>query len=173
MNSSLENWIGRLQTDRMELCTTLSGIPEEQFTRPSQPGKWSIAEIVAHLITADRLSLEYMKKKSGAIETVGDAGWFEDFKMLAFTISQRIPIKYNAPKGVLQNTPRSIELSNLSNDWNAILQDYKIFLEGIPEQYTRRKIYKHPILGRIDARLCLQTLHEHYHHHLPQIKRLL
>ncbi len=173
MNSTLGNWIGTLQTDRMELCNTLSGIPEELFTRQPKPGKWSIAEIVAHLITADRLSLEYMKKKSLAIETVGDAGWFEDFKMLVFTVSQRIPVKYNAPKGVLQNTPRSIERSNLSNDWNVLLQDYKIFLEGIPEQYTRRKIYKHPILGRIDAKLCLQSLHEHYHHHLPQIKRLL
>lgn len=173
MNSTLEKWIGIIETDRLELCTSLSGISEEQFIKPPTPGKWSIAEIVAHLITADRLSLEYMKKKSLAIESLEDAGWFEDFKMRLFIVSQRVPLKYSAPKAVVQNTPKQIDRDTLRNEWSSVLSDYRQFLNGIPEKHIRRKIYKHPIFGRIDAKLCLQSLHEHYHHHLPQIKRLL
>jgi hypothetical protein len=173
MNPVLEKWLNTLETDRKELCNSLSGISQDQFTQRPFPGKWSISEIVSHLLTADRLSLDYMKKKSLAMETLKNAGWFEELKMIFFMASQRVPIKYNAPQRVVQSTPRDIDIATISNDWEVLLLDYRQFLSGIPEQHTRKKIYKHPILGRLDAKLCLQSIYEHYHHHLPQIKRLL
>lgn len=173
MNPVFEKWVGIIEKDRIELCDALSTITQEQFTQRPTPEKWSISEIVSHLMTADRLSLDYMKKKSQAAESLSDVGWFEEIKMLAFIASQRVPIKYKAPKGVVQNTPRSIDLSTISKDWNSMMDDYKHFLGKIPDEHIRKKIYKHPILGRLDAKLCLQSIYEHYHHHLPQIKRLL
>ena len=173
MNPELEKWITTLERDRKELCDSLAGISQEQFIRRPASGKWSIAEIVSHLLTADRLSLDYMKKKSQGIESLKNAGWFEELKMMVFIASQRVPIKYNAPKRVVQNTPREINLTAVSGDWESLLHDYKQFLSTIPEKDIRKKIYRHPILGRLDAKLCLQSIYEHYHHHLPQIKRLL
>ena len=173
MNPTFEKWLRILENDRKELLNSLSKISDEQFTKQPKPGKWSLSEIVLHLIAADRLSLDYMIKKSQAIESLDDAGWVEDAKMLFFIASQRLPLKYKAPKGIIQNTPGTIEISAISKDWNLILLNYREFLGRIPEQYVRRKIYKHPMLGRMDAKLCLQSIHEHYQHHLPQIKRLL
>ena len=173
MNPVLQKWYGILAHDRKELCNSLEGISQSQFTTRPPSGKWSISEIVSHLITADRLSLDYMKKKSQGAETLHDAGWFEEVKMMFFILSQRAPIKYNAPRGLVEKMPGEINLSNLKNEWNTLLLDYQNFLEKIPDQHLRKKIYKHPILGRMDAKLCLQSIHEHYHHHLPQIKRLL
>lgn len=173
MNPILEKWFKILEKDRNELCNLLAEISQDQFTKRPSPGKWSISEIVSHLQTADRLSLDYMKKKSLAIETLKNAGWFDELKMLFFIASQRVPVKYNAPQRVVQSTLREIKLSSIQNDWESILVDYRQFLNGIPEHHTRKKIYKHPFLGRLDAKLCLQSIYEHYHHHLPQIKRLL
>ena len=168
-----EKWLRTIERDRKDLWDSLASLTQDQFTRQPKSGKWSISEIVSHLMTAEKLSLEYMKKKSLAIESLGDSGWFDEIKMVFFIASQRIPVKYSAPKAVVKNTPRSTELATLSKEWSSIMLAYREFLGGIPAKYARRKIYKHPFLGRLDAKHCLQSINEHYHHHLPQIKRLL
>lgn len=173
MNSTFEKWFSLIEKDRIELTDILEKTPKEKLEKQPQPGKWSIAEILSHLITADRLSLGYMKKKSQGIELVDDAGWFEELKMLIFIASQRLPINYKAPSGVLKNTPENLDVNEQLNQWELIRKEYDEFLTKIPAPYVKRKIYKHPIMGRVDAKLCLQSIYEHYHHHLPQIKRLL
>lgn len=173
MNQQFEKWFRKIETDRIELGEILKEITPYQFGKQPKPGQWSIAEIIAHLITADRLSLGYMKKKSMAIESVGDSGLLEELKMLLFIISQRAPIKYRAPKVVSQQTPDAAGKEELLNNWEKVRQDLEAFLNTIPAPLSKRKIYKHPFIGRIDPKLFLQTTYEHYHHHLPQIKRLL
>lgn len=173
MNPKIEQWFNRIEKDRIELEKTLAGITPEQFVKQPKPGRWSIAEIVSHLKVADQLSLEYMKKKSLGIESVGDTGFVEEVKMLLFIISQRAPLKFKAPKIVSQKTPENIDMVTLLKQWEVIRHDLKDFLNKIPEPFIKRKIYRHPFMGRIDARLFLQATYEHYHHHLPQIKRLL
>ncbi len=173
MNAKCEKWYSLIEEDRIALEKLLANIPPEQFTRQPKTGQWSIAEIVSHLITADRLSLDYMKKKSQAIESLDDVGLVEEFKMLLFIISQRAPLKFKAPFVVSQNTPNTVDISILLNQWETLRKDIKKFITKIPEPFIKRKIYRHPFLGRIDAKLFLQATYEHYHHHLPQIKRLL
>lgn len=173
MNQQYEKWFRKIEADRIELGKTLKEVTPDQFVKQPKPGQWSIAEIIAHLITADRLSLGYMKKKSLAIETLSDSGVMEELKMLLFIISQRVPIKYRAPKVVSQQTPDAVGMEELLRSWEKERQDLEAFLNTIPEPFSKRKIYRHPFIGLIDPKLFLQTTYEHYHHHLPQIKRLL
>src|SRR5688572_8371178 len=115
------------------------------------PGKWSISQILTHILVAEQLSMLYMKKKSLGIDQVGNSGLIASLRIGLLKISQRIPaIKFKAPKVVLEHTPAALSLSELSEKWEAHRQKLKAFLESIEEKNKRKLIYKHVIAGRLD-----------------------
>jgi hypothetical protein len=137
-------------------------------------GKWSVHQIIAHIITAERLSLNYLQKKSNAIHEVDDSGLWEELKMMMLVASQRLPgLKFKAPKVVVQNTPTDLDLASLQNEWDALRKELKEFLEKIPPGAEKRLIYKHVRAGRLNTIHALKFFREHIIHHTPQIKRLL
>ena len=87
-------------------------------------------------------------------------------------ISQRVPLKYKAPKAVVQHTPEPLSLSELKEQWNSLRNDLRDFLEKIEDKNIRKKIYRHPV-GRFNVVQAVTFFREHFQHHLPQIKRLL
>ena len=60
---------------------------EKFFASPE--GRWSVSQILSHLIHAERLSLEYMKKKALGIDKAGDTGIAEAIKFNLLLI--RVP----------------------------------------------------------------------------------
>jgi hypothetical protein len=146
--------------------------PDQLNAHP--PGKWSANQIIAHLITAEKLSLAYMRKKIQGVKEVGDSGWWEEVKMVVLKVSQRMPgIKFRAPRAVVESTPAYSNLAELEKDWNQLRMDLESFLAGIPEEYARRKIYRHIIAGRLGVHQALLFFREHIIHHHPQIKSLI
>lgn len=173
MNARLEKNFLLLETDRLELMKTLSGLTEAQLERTPRAGAWSIKQIVAHLITSEHLSLMYMKKKSLGMETLDESGLIESLKMITLKISQRFPFKFKAPKVVVEHTPADNSFEELKNNWAASRTQLKAFLETIADHHIKKKIYKHPVAGRIDFVQAIIFFREHFKHHYPQIKRLL
>ncbi|HEY5919711.1 MAG TPA: hypothetical protein VIU13_19965, partial [Chryseolinea sp.] len=64
-------------------------------------------------------------------------------------------------------------LEELERRWTLIRMELRQFLDTIEATNMRKLIYKHPVAGRFNVIQCLMFMREHYHHHLPQIKRLL
>jgi hypothetical protein len=136
-------------------------------------GKWSISQILAHLIQAEELSLNYMKKKSLGIDTAGDTGLVEEVKFLVLKISQRLPLRYKAPAVLGEDGPPSMPFDNIVERWDALRDSLKIFLESIKDEQLKRKIYKHAVMGRLNVVQAVRFFDEHLIHHQPQINRLL
>lgn len=173
MNDRLQKHFDQIETDRKKLLRSLASLTEEQ-RNVSHNGKWSINQIIAHLLTAERLSLVYMKKKSMGIEQLANAGFLEEIKMLLLKFSQRIPVfRFKAPKSLVSSTPTKLHFDELVMKWEDARVDLKKFLESIPQQHVRKKIYKHHIAGRLDAAQAVCFLREHFHHHMPQVSRIL
>ena len=174
MHPKLQQIFDELEADRKEWLEKVSSLSDEQFNTSPAPGKWSIGYILTHIMTAERLSLLYMRKKSLGINELDDSGVVESLKSLFLKASQRIPaLKFKAPTVVVEKTPESLSFAELSRQWASSRDNLKAFLSGIEYKHIRKKIYKHAIVGRLDAVQGLKFLREHFHHHLPQIKRLL
>ncbi|MFZ6014156.1 MAG: DinB family protein [Bacteroidota bacterium] len=172
MNPELQSLFSRLEHERQKLMAEVSRVSAERYAMNTR-GKWSIGQILTHMLTVERLSLTYMKKKALGIDQLKNSGWLEWLKLAFLKVSQRLPIKYSAPKVVVQHTPETLSPNDLEAQWSAFRQELKAFLESIEEKNLRKKIYKHATVGRFDVFQALAFLREHYHHHLPQIKRLL
>jgi DinB superfamily len=173
LNPSFATVFEKLERQRFLILESVRDLSVQKFNE-APPGKWSIAQILTHLLTAERLSGAYMKKKSLGIDTLKDSGVKQKMVSLLLKISQRIPVlKFKAPKVVVENTPEALSLEEITDRWNRSRADLKQLLESIPEKHSRRMIYKHPIAGMLDARQAVKFIYEHINHHLPQIKSLL
>jgi hypothetical protein len=161
-----------LETDRIRLIEKIRGLPSEQFNSAS-PGKWSIHQILAHLVITEKLSLQYMRKKILGIHQVHDTGIIEEGKMVVLWLSQRLPFKFKAPKIVVEQTALYSNVDQLVIEWEKDRLELKAFLEAFENHQLKKKIYKHVRAGMLNIQHALLFYREHYLHHLPQIKRLL
>ncbi|HEU5290268.1 MAG TPA: DinB family protein [Cyclobacteriaceae bacterium] len=173
MNAYFLPIYNELERQRIDMLNHVKDLPAEKLNF-APPGKWSINQILTHLLVAEQLSMVYMKKKSLGIDQLGNSGLIAAIRIGLLKISQRIPaIKFKAPKVVLDHTPEALSLLELTEKWEAHRQKLRIFLEGIEEKNKKKLIYKHIIAGRLDAKQAMVFFREHSNHHWPQIKRLL
>lgn len=173
MNKELQKNYESLQHQREALLSKVQHVPASVLNQAPAAGKWSVNQILTHILTSERVSLGYMKKKSKGVNEVGNSGIIESLRLWVLIFSQRIPVKYKAPKVLVQNTPEALSLDELNAQWNVVRDDLAAFLDGIEEKNIRKIIYKHPFAGRLDVRQALIFLEEHIRHHTPQIERII
>lgn len=172
MDIHFQKAYSKLEHQRELIISMIINLPEAVY-KNSPSGKWSIAQIVTHLLTSERLSVGYMRKKSLGIDKLKDSGLKQMVVSGILKISQRIPLRYNAPGVIVENTPEALSVDEIINHWKKSRSDLKEFLESIDERHSRRLIFKHPIAGMLDASQAMKFMYEHINHHLPQIQRLL
>lgn len=174
MHQKLETAISIIEKQRAELMEMIAQLSMEDINRSPRHNKWSISQIISHLIVAERLSINYLKKKIQGVDQAGDSGIAEELKMVILKISQRMPgIRFKAPRQVIENTPYYTDISTLQSEWNSTRNELREFLETIQEHHLKRKIYKHVVVGYLNVLQAVQFFGEHVTHHTPQIKRLI
>jgi uncharacterized damage-inducible protein DinB len=63
MNAQLQKQFLQLEEERKNLFNELKNYSDELINKKPSPEKWSVAEVIAHLITAEEMSLKYLSKK--------------------------------------------------------------------------------------------------------------
>lgn len=172
MNARLQLLFDTLETERLHLLDEVAKLSSEQFYQ-AEPGKWSVAQILAHLVAAEKLSIRYINKKISGIHDLTNTGITEELKMILLKISQRLPFKFKAPKVVVENTLSFSSLEELKAAWETERNELKILLEKFEDAQVNRKIYRHVRAGLLNIQQALIFFVEHHRHHLPQIKRLI
>jgi hypothetical protein len=172
VNTRLHQLFNSLEAQRHQLLDSVKNTPDRFKTSPGN-NKWSLHQILAHLVSAEKLSVQYLRKKMQGIDQAKDSGLIETLKMVVLKISQRLPLKFNAPQPVVAFTITYTSLDELIVDWNASREALKNLLEEIRDDQTKRMIFKHPAVGKLNIIQALEFMKEHIAHHLPQVKRLL
>ena len=173
MNQSIEKRFQQIEQQRIFLLTALRDRSVEELTYQPAPGKWSLMQILAHLVTAEKMSLAYLQKKILGIDDATDTGWKEDLRIGLLKISQRLPLKFKAPGRVVESTPAYTSFDQLRSDWDSVRAQLAEILERFPENRLKRKVYKHPFAGMLNITQMLIFFREHITHHQPQIRRVL
>ena len=172
MNVRIEKAFAKLESQRQFIVQKIGVIPEVRY-HTSPADKWAVSQVLTHLITSEQLSVNYMKKKALGIENADDSGIVESLKMILLKVSQRLPLKYQAPKIIIENTPQPFSLDAAITHWQACRIELRDLADGIPDRHIRKKIFKHPLAGRFDVIQAMDFFYEHINHHWPQIKRLM
>ena len=136
MNKKPNALFDKAEKDRFKILELIA-INGEQRLSHHPRGKWSINQILSRLITAERLSLAYMQKKSLGIRQVGSTDVFGE------------------------NEPEKLASPDLVEQWAKVRNELKAFLQQLEGSEIRKKIFKHPVAGRLNVLHAVSFLREH------------
>lgn len=174
MHPSFQKLFDAIEFQRKAILDSVRHLTEDQLNKSPAPGKWSVSQILSHLITAERMSLLYIQKKILGMKEADDTGLWEEVKINLLKISQRLPgLKFKAPRRVVESTTFYHDLPIIIREWDQVRNEFKLLLEKIPAQYLNRRLYRHPRAGYLNVRHALVFFREHIIHHTPQIKKLV
>lgn len=173
MHSKLHALFDKLEAQRSQMEMPLRQLRGDQFNEHPFAGKWSVQELLGHIIASERLSVEYLKKKTLAKATAKNTWLWHDLKLVVLQISQRMPFKFKAPKTIVQRTQVYRDPVALLADWALVRGELRQILEGFDEPDLMKKIFRHVYAGRLNIQHAVKFLYEHIAHHKPQLDRLL
>ena len=172
MNTRLNTLFNALERERVILLEKIKKLSPEQFHN-TPTGRWSVEQILAHIIAGERLSILYLNKKMLGLNEAENSGPVEELKMVILKLSQQLPFKFKAPSMIVENTPSYQSLNDLIADWDNTRLELKVVLEKFRDDQIKKKVYRHVRAGLLNIRHALLFFREHIIHHTPQIKRLI
>jgi hypothetical protein len=144
--TTVEQYIGKLQSNREKLSSLLESVAGDQDWQPS-PDEWSFRFIAAHLATVD---------KECYLDRV-----------------VRIASGENPNFVYYLNTGRDfspIDLKDALREWSAARQEIVDFVKDLPEEKLMHTGI-HPILGQINVLDVLKSMDKHDREHLRDLER--
>ncbi|WP_101446969.1 DinB family protein [Pontibacter ramchanderi] len=170
MNPLLESRYLKLEESRNRLIGELEGLEEELLNRSAAAGKWSINQIVAHVIQVEQLTNSYIQRKVQEQE-LESATLAHSLRSLLLRIALHSGMKFKAP-AVVSKVPPYVNLNSLRIQWDATRYALEDTLTALPQQQLDKCVFRHPYAGMLNIYQTLDFLHDHFSHHARQIARL-
>lgn len=161
LNQSLNEIEKRLMTD-------------EGRAMLSQGEAWSAYETLVHLFLTEMLALKYIKYKELKATQPPQRSRFHAFRNWLLTMYLRSSRKRISPDIVDPRRYKGKDIDTLTalfSRYREVRGELSAILESKDEAWLSSGIFKHPIIGRIDALGMLKFFEEHFQRHTKQIER--
>jgi len=159
-----------LEENRKKLYHLLESLDSVKLNYRPAEDKWSITQIVFHLVKAEQLSvisINTESRKPGGRK----AGMSAHFRSLLLNSSLMTPLKFKAPL-ILGNMPKEYDINELLTKWLTVRNKLHNALGEIDNESGKKYLFKHPYAGRLNIYQTMEFLVRHFNHHNRQIKKL-
>ena len=160
-----------LEERRRQLFERLEGLDPDFLNRRPGVGRWSMIQVMCHLIRAEELSLSYIQKKVDKPEGLLDvtvSGWL---RVLGLAVALRSPLRVKAP-GAAADVPEREDLAKTRRHWDEVRSQWRALVERFPRELERKGVFRHPFAGRMTLNQSLAFTVEHVRHHEKQIEAI-
>lgn len=164
--------LDRIESDRIKLFAELDDLSQEQLHFRRSPDKWTILQILDHLMTSEKLSVVYIKRKTSSDKSIERSGLRSSFRIFALKLAFILPFKYKAPK-ISDSTGKNPNYKKLKTEWQGVRSELKELILKLDENTLKGQIFKHPIVGMLNMKQTLQFYDIHFNHHKKQIENTI
>lgn len=172
MHPKLRKSFNQYSAQKQHLFERLSDYTDKQLMSQPDEASWSVIQVLDHLYTVERASVNYCLKKIKAGDQIPRSNWWGKLRFQLYMPFLYSKIKFKAPKGV--DKPRNeMGIEAMKQIYAQLQDDLERFLEEYPDRFLNRAIYKHPFAGRITLDQMIIFLSAHWGHHQHQLDRLL
>lgn len=175
MHQSCEKAWQTLDHSLEQLSKSFAAYSSEQLNAPGPNGGWSAMQCLHHLMLAEAVSEQYIRKKlqtaPSELPKKGFMEWFNSKKLSFFML---LPIKIKAPTYIdTEQLPARSELTPTLAAWQAQRQGLRQYLESLDESVFSLELFKHPIAGKLTLGSMLGFFYEHFQRHQAQAIKAL
>lgn len=171
MNPKLESKYLFLEKSRSKLLNSLKDIDESLLNTTPAEGKWSVGQIVAHLIQVEQLTIGYIQKKLAEENELQNSSLKHMVSSVLLRLALNSGMKFKAPK-VAATVPDTVTLNSLHAQWDETRYKLEDLLTELPPQMLDKCLFRHPYAGMLSIAQTLTFMQDHFNHHLAQINHL-
>ncbi len=159
-----------LTQKRSQLIQQLDELSDETLYYKAGPDKWSIVEVIEHLVVAEEDLLQQLSDNIPA-STLDPASKTPDryrmvIKVMEQDIEVDVPDKRAEPRGRLT-------LEELIGKWDLIRDRLPGYLTAVTVENKDDLVYRHPFGGPLSVIEALHFIEVHFDNHMRQIDRIL
>lgn len=166
----LNERLGRIEAKRARLLDELSDVDPSWLGAHPRPGKWSVLEIVEHLVLSEdavfgdpaRLEVGPPLRRGPKNRVLFLVVMF----VLRFDIPVKVPSRAMAPRG-------GGSLADLRLRWEANHHRLRGWVEASDASRLRSPLFRHPVSGPMTISNALWMLDVHLDRHTRQIRGLV
>ena len=147
---------------------------QDQVAKDEQPaeGKWSVVQICEHLRLSEKATVGYIQKRTQDKRKLVNNTFKSGIKLFIMKLAYLSPMKFKAP-GNLPAPDNTKDINQVLTLWKDERKTMdKVFL-GLDEDIKGLGIFRHPYLGRLNAKQTLVFMEDHFDRHFGQIKGIL
>lgn len=170
MQTPLHRMIQSFDDRRRALLDELETLSAEDLEARARPDKWSILEIVEHLMIAERVVLG--GAPPAATDLVERRRSLKDrcvyplvLLVLRFPIPVKVPSRRMLPTGTMS-------LAEIRSQWDENLRWLRSYAAGLDPEGHRRAVFRHPVAGPITLTQALRMDRLHLDRHARQIRQI-
>lgn len=174
MTAKIQEQIDQLDHSLNILFEHLMQETHANLDRKLSPERWSVYEIMQHLILSEGASLRYLQKKSQGLSQMRKAGLGAAWRSFLVAAMLSSPIKFKAPKGTdIEVFEPTESFAQLSGRWQKVRGELREFLGSLPQEIFDKEAYRHPRVGMITIGGMLWFFQVHFKRHASQMVRTL
>ena len=170
MPEQLQQRLRALDERRRALLDEVEALSDERLTAKPVPGKWSILEIVEHLVLAERDVLQNLPEPSQLVARPRRLKARVSYPLVMFVLRHGIPAKVPSPRMV--PTGRA-SLAALRRQWDETHQWLRIYVDGLARGDFGKAVFEHPIAGPLTVEQAIRMDLVHLETHAREIRRLV
>lgn len=172
MNHRIQKKFDTLTNDFQQLIAELDKHNHPLLEKSPAPGKWSVAQVMYHLNSAESRSIQYVQKKRLGAAQLKRTGIEAQLRLLFARTVFFLPFKFNAPE-LLGAMPEHVSYEQIRNEWMKTRSDLKTLLDSLPDNELRKPIFRQPTFGRWNIFQMLGFMKTHFRRHRKQMHRTI
>lgn len=172
MKIKFQNKLNKLEKNTNRIFDLIQNLSDEKVNQKPSQNEWSIAEVMAHLIQAESLSVQYINKKKQDPSKLEKNTLMNKIKAKWLVWAFYLPFKYKAP-ALVNHFKSEYILSELIQDWKKTRNQLKAIFENIDPKIQNKNLFKHPFAGRLNLAQMLDFMNIHIKRHTKQIEKLI
>ena len=155
---------------RGTLLQNLSALPPETLSKNLGPDRWSLLQVIEHLVKAERSVLMNLPDPSLLVHRPrgirAQLGYLVVIWVLKWGLPVPVPEPAMIPDGHQSN------LSVLRVEWDRNTNWLKHYLDNLTPSSAMRAVFRHPVTGPLTPDRALRLAHLHLGTHVRQIDRI-
>jgi uncharacterized damage-inducible protein DinB len=170
--NKLQTRLSQLEADRKKLFDDLKKHSDTVLNQKPGPEAWSVAEVIAHIMTAEEYSLKYLQKKVTNMAESGNEGLKHKWRWLLVQAVFTFDIKFKSPD-IVEPKIGFTSLADLDSRWSATRIETAKILNTLSDAEMNKTLWKHAVAGKMNLHHMVAFFGIHYNRHKKQIDRTL
>jgi DinB superfamily len=160
-----------LEKTKNKILETISELNHEILNKKLKEDKWSIIQILFHVVKTERL-VELSIKNNLKNKNSERPGISSGLRILYCRIVFSSPFKFKALE-LLRSVPSSYSVEELKGKLQTIRKELKELLEEFPPENFNSSVFEHPYFGKFTIFQTLDFLIYHLKRHERQIRKII